>query len=82
MKCLTMLFWGKVKDFFFGCHLLNTLSDISTVDLLSRIPRDSIKYFEISVPRYIRFAELKTKLFEQPHLTNIYVIGVLKLEIY
>ena len=26
---------------------------------LSRISRDSLKYFEISVPRYIRFAELR-----------------------
>ena len=26
---------------------------------LSRIPRDSLKYFEISVPRHIRFAELR-----------------------
>ena len=48
----------------------------------SWIPGDSIKYFEISVPRHIRFAELRKKLFEQPHLTNIYVIGLLKLEIY
>ena len=29
---------------------------------LSRIPRDSIKYFEISVPRHIRFAELRKKI--------------------
>ena len=50
--------------------------------LLSRIPRDSIKYFEISIPRHIRFAELRKKLFEQPHLTNIYVNWLLKLEIY
>ena len=28
---------------------------------LSRIPRDSIKYFEMSVPRHIRFAELRKK---------------------
>ena len=28
---------------------------------LSRIPRDSPKYFEISVPRHIRFAELRKK---------------------
>ena len=28
---------------------------------LSRIPRDSLKYFEISVPRHIRFAELRNK---------------------
>ena len=26
---------------------------------LSRIPRDSLKYFEISVPRHIRFADLQ-----------------------
>ena len=26
---------------------------------LSRIPRDCLKYFEISVPRHIRFAELR-----------------------
>ena len=29
---------------------------------LSRIPRDSLKYFEISVLRHIRFAELMKKL--------------------
>ena len=45
---------------------------------LSRIPRDFIKYFEISVPRHISFAELRKKLFEQPHLKNIYVIVLLK----
>ena len=28
---------------------------------LSRIPRDSLKYFEISVVRHIRFAELWKK---------------------
>ena len=28
---------------------------------LSRIPRDSLKYFEISEPRHIRFAELRKK---------------------
>ena len=28
---------------------------------LSRIPRDSLKYFEISVARHIRFAELRKK---------------------
>ena len=28
---------------------------------LSRIPRDSLKYFEISVPRHIRIAELRKK---------------------
>ena len=29
---------------------------------LSRFPRDSIKYFEISIPRHIRFAELRKKI--------------------
>ena len=31
---------------------------------LSRIPRDSLKYFEISVLRHIRFAELSKNLFD------------------
>ena len=29
---------------------------------LSRIPRDSLKYFETSVPRHIRFAEFRKKM--------------------
>ena len=37
-----------------------------------------LKYFEISVPRHIKFAELRKKYFEQPHLTNICVTGLLK----
>ena len=48
---------------------------------LSRIQRDSVEYFEISVPRHIRFAELRRKI-RTTTLTNIYVIGLLKLEIY
>ena len=31
---------------------------------LSRIPRDSLKYFEISVVRHIRFAGLRKKEFD------------------
>ena len=31
---------------------------------LSRIPRDSLKYFEISVLRHTRFAELRKKQFD------------------
>ena len=54
-------------------HLYSRLS-------LSRSPRVSLKYFVISEPRHIRFAELRKKI-EQPHLTNVYVIGLLKLEI-
>ena len=41
----------------------------------------TIKYFEISVLRHIRFAELGKKI-EKPHLTYIYVNEILKLEIY
>ena len=41
---------------------------------LSRSPRDFLKYFEISVPRHIRFTELRNKSIEQPHFTNEYVI--------
>ena len=38
---------------------------------LSRIPRDSMKHFEISVVRHIRFTELRKKqLIEQPPLTE------------
>ena len=42
------------------------------------------KKITVSVPLHIRFAELRKKLFEQPHLRNIYiyVIEILKLEIY
>ena len=29
--------------------------------LLSQIPRDSLKYFEISIPRLIRFAKVRKK---------------------
>ena len=37
--------------------------------LLSRSPRDSLKYFEISDPIHIRFAELRKRYMEQPHFT-------------
>ena len=49
---------------------------------LSRIPRDSVKYFEISIPRHIRFAELRKQSIDQPYLTNVYVIWLLKLDVY
>ena len=35
----------------------NLKTPINTVD--SRSPRDSLEYFEISIPRHIRFAELR-----------------------
>ena len=49
---------------------------------LSRIPRDSLKFFEISELRHIRFAEMGTKYLEQLHLTTICVPGLSKLKIY
>ena len=57
------MFYGRIKK----KRVYSRLS-------LSRTPRDSMKYFEISVPRHIRFGELRKKVFEQPHLTNIYVM--------
>ena len=41
---------------------------------LSRNQRDPLKHIEISVPRHIRFVVLRKKQFEQPSLTNDYVI--------
>ena len=36
---------------------------------LSRSPRGSLKYFEISLPRHIRFAKFRgNNIIEQPHL--------------
>ena len=49
---------------------------------LSQSPRDSLKYFQISVLRHIRFADLRKKCIEQPNFTNEYVIWLLKLEIH
>ena len=49
---------------------------------LSRNRRDPLKHFEISVLRHIRFIVLRKKQFEQPNLTNDYVILLLQLEIY
>ena len=38
---------------------------------LSRSPRDSLKYFEISVPQHIRFAELEKKNKLNNHISQI-----------
>ena len=48
--------------------------------LLSRSPRDSLKYFEISIPRHIRFAELRNKN-RTTTFNKSCVIGLFKLEI-
>ena len=41
---------------------------------LSRMRRDPLKYFEISVLRHIRCAELRKIPVEQPNFTNEHVI--------
>ena len=41
---------------------------------LSRIRRDPLKHFEISVLRHIRFVVLNKKQLEQINFTNDYVI--------
>ena len=55
----------------------------NTFDSLSRIPGDSLKLFEISVPRHTRVAEVKKTInWTTTFNKYIYVIGLLKLEIY
>ena len=73
--CKTDSLWYFCPSFFLVCC-------IRTVDSLYRITRDSLKYFEISVPQHIRFTELRKKYIKQPHFTNEYTIWLLKLEIY
>ena len=56
---------------FSGSHIFETMELVGDIVVqaiwkysrlsLSRIPRDSLKYFEISVVRHIRFAELRKK---------------------
>ena len=45
---------------------------------LSRIPRDSLKHFEISVPQNIRVAEVRKTINRTTTLPNEYVIWFLK----
>ena len=48
---------------------------------LSRSPKNTLKYFDISVPRHSRFAGLRKKSIDAFHFTNEYVIWLLKLDI-
>ena len=48
---------------------------------LSRIPRDSLKYFEISVARHIRFAELRKNIIRLPVTTFNKIICNWTLEV-
>ena len=49
MDCSTSTFWFKL---YFICIIYSRLS-------LSQIPRDSLKYFETSVPRHIRVERVR-----------------------
>ena len=63
---------------FFSCPALPVFSEFSQGFIrkyysrlsLSRTPRDSMKQFEISVLRHIRFADSGKQLIEQPPLTE------------
>ena len=61
--CLSTTFLESSFDFYFypkPCYLMNHLIRDTVLSLsLSRIPRDSLEHFEISVPRNIRVAELR-----------------------
>ena len=74
--CHSNLPWKCIRSPQFRTWLYSRLSS-------SRIPRESLKYFEISVHRHIRFAVKEKKWIEQQHLTNVhvYVIWLLNLEI-
>ena len=49
---------------------------------LSRIPRDSLKYFEISVVRHIRFAELRKKIIWLTTFNKLIGNWTFEVEIY
>ena len=56
-----------------GCFAFCYLVIYSRLSLF-RSQRDSLKHFEISVIRHIRFAELRKIPIEQPNFTNEHVI--------
>ena len=49
---------------------------------LSPIPRDSIKYFEISVPRHIRFVELRKTIILTTTFNKYICISTLEVRDY
>ena len=66
--------WNRIRN----SAVTGTYSRLS----LSQIPRDSLKLFEISVPRNIRVAEVRKTWNQTTSFNNEYVIWLLKLETY
>ena len=52
------------SDLVFCCFSLHGMAQIynNSQHFLFQSPRDSLKYFEISIPPHIRFAELRKKI--------------------
>ena len=68
----------RILTFLFQAPVLSKYSRLSS----SRIPRDSLKHFEISVPRHIRVERVRKTINWTTYLTNEYVIWLQKLETY
>ena len=49
---------------------------------LSRIPRDTLKHFEIAVPRHIRFSELRKKLIRTTTFNKLICDWTLEVRAY
>ena len=71
------LFWKKeaqLSTFYHRFVCKFRFSFESTVDSRYLEFQGTVKYFEISVPRHIRFAELRKQSIDQPSLKDVYVI--------
>ena len=68
MSTRNICFRGEIRKILFECKKGALSGAMSLVEFiysrlsLSRIPRDSLKYFEISVPRHIRFCRIEEKI--------------------
>ena len=84
IKCATariIFWWLGIAVLFLDIFIFNL--NIQIVNPRYLEVQGTLKHFEISVPRHIRFAELrKKKIITQPHFTNEYVVWRLKLEMY
>ena len=82
-------FSGRVRSVFIcldetACHVsykywIRWYVILNTVNSRYLEVPGTLKYFEVSVPWHIRFAESRKKQTEQPHFTNEYIIRLQKL---
>ena len=82
---LWLLTWTTARMFkiwMFPVSIMISAKFIYSRFSLSRSQRDSLKYFEISILRHIRFAELSKLPIEQPNFTNEPVICLHYSKIY